>query len=661
MEITLSNHRAEIGAALEAFRDIELRNFNPLSTVTPRQFAESIMRMPDAHGATRLFSFGYAPYQLEAYLELFNPRNKEVAMMMFSRGGKSRIVLTALGYIVVEHPCRIGVMWPTIGQAQKWSKDDLSGELIDVTPEVLRCMGTGYGQRKSSSTMLHKVFPGGIIDMIGANAPGDIRRMKARFLYGDEIDAITDISSDEGDQLAQFKKRGSEFPDTIEVYCSYPSLKNKSRIESKLLNSDYRQWFVTCLHCGGEPFVMHRNQLRYDKENVSEVRFECPRCKALLDDKERYAMMMGGDPNKPRYDLWRATRPYNGRVGFQANSMLWPHPVDLDKYPGGYLQILAEKEIDIEKSENPERSRRVMVNTDDAETFEAACDIKPSHSTLFLRREKYDPHQATIPAGVLWLAFGADVQSDRVEMEVIGFGARGHTWGLGYHILRGTPMAPPTEGVWAELDRIVSTSTFAHPSGKTLRIEAGLIDRGYKPDNVLLFTRHRAARGIFASRGATSLSKPIVRAKPMLEGNPRAKVWEIGTNEAKDIIYQRLERDNKAADGFMHYPDLGCYSEQYFKMLVAEDSDMQKAGDGKFYRCFTCAEGVRNEALDIRVLALAIERIRKPNYAKLAEEMGGEMVLNPIKNEATPTPALPPRRSFVHNNKPGRSFIRGWK
>ena len=665
--VSLATHHLEIEAALARFESLRVRNLAPLSTVQPREFAETLMRMPDAHGATRPFTFNYAPYQLEPYREIFNPRNQEVDMMMASRLGKSRIVLTALGYVIVEQPCRIGVMWPVEGDGKLWSKDDLMGELVEPTPEIAALIEDSRGQRQSKNTLLHKHFTGGLMQILGANAPGRMRRMKARFLYADEIDAIQEISSDEGDQLKIFAKRGAEFPDCIQVYCSYPSVKGKSRIEAKLLESDHRQWFVTCLLCGGEPFVMHRSQLRYDRTQPSLARLECPRCKDHLDDQQRHAMMMGGDPANPRFDLWKPTREFRGRAGFHANALLWPHPVDPAKYPGGFLEILARKVIEVETSENPERARRVLVNTDDAETYESECDAKPEHSKLFLRREKYDPAKI-LPAGVLWIAFGADVQADRIEIEIIGFGQKGHTWGLGYHVLKGSPMAPLGQGVWAELDRIVSTSTFAHPSGKTLRISAGLIDRGYKPDHVLAWTRPKSRAGIFASRGATSLSKPIVRQKAGWEGNPKTKVWEIGTHEAKDIIYQRLDRDNKAADGFMHYPEIGCYSEQYFKMLVAEDSDLQKAGDGKFYRHFFCDKGIRNEALDIRVLALAIERIRKPKYAHLATELampadGSQKA--PAANADAPTSASPapkPKaRGFVQSRRAPGGFVGGWR
>jgi phage terminase large subunit GpA-like protein len=598
------------GSLRESVVSLLDRNLSFWSVMPPLAWATSVRRMPDEHGATKEFSFSYAPYELEMFSECFNARNQEVVFQMYSRGGKSEVVLNVLGYVIDQRPCRIGVMWPTLGQAKKWSKDDFQISLIEPTPPLLDLVGDGRGRRKSDNTLLHKLFAGGLIDIIGANAPGDLRRMKARVLYADEIDAICEISSDEGDQLAIFKKRGSEFADTIEIYCSYPSLKRRSRIEAKLLETDYRQWLVTCVLCGGEPFVMHRNQLRYDREKLHETRFECPRCGDLLSDAHRYEMMKAG--------AWKATREFRGKAGFQGNAMLWPHPVDPTKYPGGFLQMLAQQELDAEKSDNPERSRRVLVNTVDAETYEAEFEHKPEHTKLFLRREEYDP-RVMLPAGVLAVFFFVDVQADRLELFIDGFGQKNQIWGIDYQVIKGTPLAPADQGCWAELDRILSTAKYPHPSGRYVSISGGLIDCGYKPDNVFAFTRPRARSRIFASRGATTLGKPIIGRRAKREGNPPARVWELGTNEAKDIIYQRLDLDNSAANGYQHFPKLGQFSEQYFSMLTVEDSEMKRAGDGKFYRAFFCENGVRNEALDGRVGTMAAERIVKPNYKKLAE------------------------------------------
>src|SRR5262249_36997996 len=159
--------------------------------------------------------------------------------------------------------------------------------------------------------------------------------------------------------------------------------------------------------------------------------------------------------------------------------LLWPHPVDTVKYPGGFLQMLAQQEIDVEKSENPERARRVLVNTVDAETYEAEFEHKPEHTAIFLRREPYDP-AVMLPAGVLAVFFFVDVQADRLELFIDGYGERSQTWGLDYQVIKGTPLAPPDQGCWAELDRILSQSKWQHPSGRYISLSGGLIDCGYK-------------------------------------------------------------------------------------------------------------------------------------------------------------------------------------
>jgi phage terminase large subunit GpA-like protein len=397
------------------------RNFMAWSIMDPVEWALSVRRMPDEHGATKAFTFAYAPYEREPFNECLNPRNQEVVLQMFSRGGKSEIVLNVLGYTIHQRPCRIGCLWPTLGQAEKWSKDDFSGYLNEPTPELYDLVGSGTGRRKSDNTLLHKLFAGGLIDIVGANAPGDLRRMKARVLYADEIDAIVEIGTDEGDQLAIFKKRGAEFADTIEIYCSYPSLKRRSRIEAKLLETDYRQWTIVCALCGGEPYIMHRSQLRYEIDRPQEAKLECPKCGDFLSDAHRFSMMHSGE--------WIASRPYRGRAGFQANALLWPHPVDSQKYPGGFLQMLAQQEIDVDRSDNPERSRRVLVNTVDAETYEVEYEHKPDHTALFLRREDYDPLRM-LPSGVLAIFFFVDVHGDRLELFIDGYGLKNQVWSI---------------------------------------------------------------------------------------------------------------------------------------------------------------------------------------------------------------------------------------
>jgi phage terminase large subunit GpA-like protein len=62
-----------------------------------------------------------------------------------------------------------------------------------------------------------------------------MRRAKGNLICADEIDAVESSESDEGDALEILWVRGSEYPDTIKIAASYPSVKGRSKIEALLL------------------------------------------------------------------------------------------------------------------------------------------------------------------------------------------------------------------------------------------------------------------------------------------------------------------------------------------------------------------------------------------------------------------------------------------
>jgi phage terminase large subunit GpA-like protein len=619
----------------------------------PLVWVEKVRRIPAKNGATRAFSFDYSPYCREMFEAFFDARNKEVIFQLFSRAGKSETVLNYLGYRIHQDPCAMVVGWPTNGQKKKWVKSDFHVSLIGATPALAELVPNDTGRRKSRNTLDQMLYPGGSLDVIAFTTTGDMRRTKGEVFVGDEIDAIKEHENDEGNPLESASVRASEFKSALEIYCSYPSVRGKSRIEAKLLRSDLRQWFVSCPICDREPFIMHRtgkgafddrfkrSRLLFDYDRPHEARIECPNCKAHLDDVQRVAMMRRG--------AWKATRQAVGLAGFHANAFLWPHPVDTVKYPGGYLQRIAERVIGAERGESPTRSMRVVVNTIDAETHHREFDIKPAYSPLYLRRESYDPEKM-LPEGVLHILAFWDVQKNRVEGEVIGYGVNSQTWGLGYHVFKGSPLVPPNVGVWAEIDRVFRMTNFPSPHGPNMTISGGLVDAGNWKDHVYAFTRPRARLRIFPSRGSPS-QKGIVGHRAVWDKNasPRTRYWSIGTNEVKEIIYDRLQLDNQAARGYMHYPDLPCYDEGYFKMLTAEDGEECIGTDGKPYTKFTLPDGMRNEALDVRGMSEAARSIFRLNMEKIAECM---------KSGTPKTPGAPGSNAQSPRSVPGQGIQR---
>jgi phage terminase large subunit GpA-like protein len=585
------------------------RVFSHRRKLTAPQWAEQVRRMEGG----RRYRFEFAPYQREMMETPFLPEVDTTVFMMPSRTGKTETVMNIIGHAIGEDPRKILVMYPTNSAAEKWSKETLMTELVYSTQQIYDLIGDGEGRRKSGNTILHKIFPGGLLNAMGSNAPTELRRAKGNLLFADEIDAYEFTSSDEGDQLEILWMRGSEYPDTIKIAASYPSLRGQSKIEGLMLQSDYRKWNVPCPRCKSE-FVLHRDQLRYEIDKLKEARLECPLCKGPISDQERRDAMRAG--------RWVATRPFNGVAGFHGSGMMSPHPVQ--KGFVSHLHWVAAQEVKIEQAANREKSKRVFINTFDAETYQPPEEEKPDPEGLAMEAydylEKINDTQYRIPWGVCMVTAGVDVQGDRLELEFVGFGLNGQEWGLGYHVLQGRPEEPE---VWAKLDSLLQTE-FVHPSETILKAVCTFVDSKFRMIHVKAFTGPRRPRNVFAIHGATRLAAPAL-SKPRKDTRGIVS-YEIGTNELKSLIYQNssLRWDKKTGEAphnYMHFPLGHGYSPEYFKMLLVEDVELKKGEDGDYYQSFSNPKRMRNEPLDLRVYAKGGERKMNPNYAILAKKL----------------------------------------
>jgi len=602
----------------------------------PDVWAEEIYRLPNGGR----FKWEFAPYSRTMFLSMFDRQTIETDFQMYSRGLKSTVILLAIGFVIDQAPRRILSLWPSQGQSEKWSKDNLCGELLNTTAP-LNYLGNDSGRRNSTNTITHKSFPGGLIDIFGANAPGDMRRAKGSFLYADEIDAIGTETTDEGDQLAIFSKRADEYADAIRVFASYPGLKGHSRIQAKIDESDGNQWFSTCARCGGEPFVMARPLLRYDPDRPETARLECPRCKAHLTDTERYIMA-----HKQGFDCWKPAREFRGKRGFFGNAMLWPHPVDLQKYPGGFLQMIAQAEIDAEKSQNPPRAWRVLVNTVDALPFDPASENEtpPEWQVIFNRREDYE----IAPAEALVLTAFVDVQVNRLEVGWFATGEDGQMWGLDHATIDGNTKALDVwrTGLCTELKR-----TFPHALGGRMKLDMCFVDGGWAAEYVYGFMQWLAANPVEGVTGRTRASKGIGKhGHPIIDRVWRTiarnlKGYHMGTWEAKDLINQRLRMSPDEAGvfppGFIHLNK--NFDEEFCRQLCTAVPTLvfeTVQGQPEEVKKFLNEGHFKDEALDIAVGNLAAFRLRRWNF----EAKRQELTVDPeAKND--PPPEEPPSHS----------------
>ena len=95
-----------------------------------------------------------------------------------------------------------------------------------------------------------------------------------------------------------------------------------------------------------------------------------------------------------------------------------------------------------------------------------------------------------LPAGVVLITLGADLQADRIELEIVGWGRDEESWSLAYIVLPGDPAQ---RDLWDAFDQVLSL-TFEHPCGRELEIAAACVDSGFHQSIVQQFCSERQRR-----------------------------------------------------------------------------------------------------------------------------------------------------------------------
>lgn len=102
--------------------------------------------------------------------------------------------------------------------------------------------------------------------------------------------------------------------------------------------------------------------------------------------------------------------------------------------------LLAKEMLD---QGDPEKMK-TWVNTELGETWEEPGE-RLEDTELVNRREVYD---AQVPEDVLVLTAGVDVQDDRFEVEVVGWGVGKESWGIRYQKIYGDMLKEQVCAIW---------------------------------------------------------------------------------------------------------------------------------------------------------------------------------------------------------------------
>lgn len=548
------------------------------------------MLSPEASAQPGKWVTALAEFQRGMMDAICEPGIDTVVCRTSSQVGKTEIILNAVGFYISQDPCPILVIQPTIEMGQTWSKDRFSTMVRDT--RVLRGLIKTPKSKDSNNTILHKIFPGGHITIAGANSAASLASRPIRIVLCDEIDRYPPSAGSEGDPVSLAIKRSTTFWNRVIILVSTPTIKSISRIEAAWDESDQRRFYIPCPECGHEQYLLWGN-VRWDKDKEGRhlpetARYHCEKCDASWNDAQRI--------NAIRKGKWIPTKKVRDTkiAGFHIWEAYSP-----------WVRLAEIAENFLESQESKERLK-VFINTVLGEEWEDE-GMKVNDLEIFGRKEKY---AAEVPAGGLVLTLGSDIHDDRIEAEVVAWGKGYESWSIEYFIIHGKPSQ---EEVWDELDKRIQAN-YKHESGIGLRISCSCIDSGgHFTDNVYRFCKGKETRRIFAIKGSNTVGNPLV-SRPTISNKAKVKLFTIGTDTAKELIYTRL-RLAEPGPGYMHFPV--SYEQEYFEQLTAEKA-VTKYSKGFPHRVWVKIRG-RNEALDCRVYNLAALAILNPNFDRIAE------------------------------------------
>lgn len=577
------------------------------------------------------WSTARAPYQRGIMDAFSEPGIDTVVVMSAAQVGKTDIFLNVIGYHIDQDPAPILVLQPTLDMGHAFSKDRLAPMLRD-TPRLSHRVAP-VKSRDSGNTLLHKTFLGGHVTIAGANSAASLASRPIRVFLGDEVDRWPRSAGSEGDPWNLGAKRTATFWNRKLGAFSTPTVKGESRIEEAYEEGDQRRYWVPCPDCGEFQALKWAN-VHWEHGDPSTARYGCEHCGSLLDEAQKLPMLLGGE--------WRAEFPGRPVASFHLSALYSPWRT----WEEVVREFLASKG-------NPERLR-VWVNTDLGETWEEEGDrVEPD--ALLLRREKYP---ADVPAGAAVLTAGVDVQGDRLEAVVKGWGRGEESWLIDQVQLWGDPGQPD---VWRSLEETLFNQTFAHEHGATLRVACTCVDSGgHHTEAVYRWVRQHRSRRVYAVKGVGGEGRPLV-GRPSKANKWGVKLIPVGTDTAKDAIFARLRilpaespEGPEPTPGLMHFPDWA--DPEYFAQLTAEKV-VTRYHMGRQRRTYEKTRP-RNEALDLEVYAMAALIILGPgtvnNLGNLVDELAGH---DPAP-DGDAAPRRPARKAPGRGR--GRGFVGRW-
>jgi phage terminase large subunit GpA-like protein len=537
--------------------------------------------------------------------------------------GKSLVLQSLLSHRIAQRPAPSLVLQPSLDMAQAFAKTKLF-PVFNTTPALRGLIAHEAGEQlqgQGANSVSLTRFPGGFCVLGSAGSEASLRSYSCSLLLFDEVSLYDPSAGSGGDPIALALRRAEAFPDALTVYASTPAINPGCRISMEYEDSSKHRWTVTCPQCS-LPWVFRWEHVRWnrsvgkDGKTVHETLgawLQCPHCESKYNDKQRVQLALAGS--------FVAERPeITHRIGLHASALITPLPARKG-YGGSKIAEFADEFLKAEKRGS--YHTRTFVNTVLAEPFEIETETDLPVDGLVNRREMYpefeDTGEVILHDRCGLITAAVDVQRDRLELLIVGWGPHNESWGLLYSQIRGDTSKPE---VWANAKQLL-TKQYRHPTGRMLSPYLVFVDAAYKPDMAYRFVRQQMPNAM-AIRGASGYA-PVGQANVTRSVGDNNRLLLIKIDGVKTTIRDLLQITEPGA-GCQHFPEnIQCGFDEYFFNTLVNSEKLKQNGNSAPTWVKKTSE-TRNEGLDLYVYAFAACEFANPNWDAVARNMAVEVV-----------------------------------
>ena len=599
-------------------------SFIPKENLTVSQYAAKYRFVSkDESVRSGIWDNDLVPFAVEPMDSFDDPEVNEVTFVGSAQVVKTEIIKNVIAKHIDLDPQKVLLLHPTQDTGRVFSKDKLD-PMINNNPR-LKAKIAKAKSRDSANTTLHKKYPFGSLSIVGSNSPNDLAQRSVKIVLSDDIDRIPQSAGEEGDPVTLAEERTESY--TLFGYkhgrFSTPTIKDLSRIERLYKQSDQREYYIYCPYCNFEQTLQWEN-LTWEKQKdlfneattqhlPETAKYKCanPECEILIEEKFKPAMLLKGK--------WIPKHPERkGHRGYWINRLYSP----FSTWESIVKKFLVAK--------NDPETLKTFWNTSLARTWEDQDTESLDDRDLLRRLENYCTREnPRMPDKVLLLTSFIDVQADRLELLVQGFGKEDEQYTVAHEVFYGEI---EHNDLWAEAFDFVFNTVFEREDGIELKIRRLFIDSGAYAKRIyeILYTlrrdmiNDRRAKldpleprnfGVWATKGKGGYGRPLLPRNFTVVYKGRLRILVLGVDEGKTAIYKRLSIQ-KEGPKYMHFSKDICGID-FFEQLTAEKMVKKYTVRGPQIHWIKKTSHARNEVLDMMVGCLAAKEHINPNYDKL--------------------------------------------